>query len=87
MFKNNWITKYLMAGLSFSWIPFLDTKNNDTHISKNNILQTGPNTRLGAVNAGLMSVRYRPSIAGRVNRDPITHASIGISKHKSNVNS
>ncbi len=80
------MTKYLIAGLSFSWIPSLETKNNDTHISKNNILHTGPNNRLGAVNAGLIRVRYRPSIAGIVNHEPMTPASTGIAKQRSKVN-
>lgn len=74
-----------MAGYSFSCIPFLATKNNDTPISRNKALHTGPNTRFGAVNDGLIIVAYRSPMAGVVNRDPITPANNGISRHNNKV--
>lgn len=51
------------------------------------MLHTGPNNRFGAVNTGLMRVRYRTSIAGMVNHEPMTPANNGIAKHSINVKS
>lgn len=73
--------KYLIAGLSFSCIPSLVTKNKDTPISKNKIVHTGPKARFGAVNDGLIIASYQPLMASVVNHDPITHANNGIAIH------
>ena len=79
------MTKYLIAGWSFSCIPRFATRNSDIPMSTNRIVHTGPNNRLGATNDGLSNVVYRPPIAGRVNHDPMTPANSGIAKHIINV--